>query len=93
MVAKRTDSTARPPLEGIRIVEVASWISGPLAGRMLADLGADVVKVEQPPRGDAMRAYGRRVNRVGALVRRVRTKLAGHVTDPLADRAGKELRG
>ncbi|GAC1322401.1 MAG: CaiB/BaiF CoA-transferase family protein [Mycobacteriales bacterium] len=42
------------PLEGIRVVEVANWMAAPGAAAMLADLGADVVKVE-PLRGDAVR--------------------------------------
>jgi len=46
-----------PPLAGIRILEVGSSISGPAAGRLLADLGADVIKVE-PPEGDTVRKWG-----------------------------------
>jgi crotonobetainyl-CoA:carnitine CoA-transferase CaiB-like acyl-CoA transferase len=42
------------PLEGIRVVEYAQYVAGPLCGVVLADLGADVVKVE-PPSGDAYR--------------------------------------
>ena len=42
------------PLGGVRVVEVANWVAAPSAGALMADLGADVVKVE-PPRGDAMR--------------------------------------
>ncbi|HSF60375.1 MAG TPA: CoA transferase [Gaiellaceae bacterium] len=42
------------PLEGIRVVEYAQYVAGPLCGVLLADLGAEVVKVE-PPRGDAYR--------------------------------------
>jgi crotonobetainyl-CoA:carnitine CoA-transferase CaiB-like acyl-CoA transferase len=50
--------TARPPLplEGIRVLEYAQYVAGPFAGMLLADLGADVVKVE-PPGGDAWRSY------------------------------------
>lgn len=45
-------------LAGIRVVEVANFIAGPLAGSLLADLGADVVKVESPPdRGDPFRVW------------------------------------
>ncbi|WP_028661305.1 CaiB/BaiF CoA transferase family protein [Nocardioides insulae] len=44
------------PLEGIRVVELAHVAAGPFAGMLLADLGADVVKVE-PPSGDQMRAW------------------------------------
>src|SRR5437879_82866 len=43
-----------PPLEGIRVVEVANWLAGPAAAALMADMGADVVKVE-PPGGDALR--------------------------------------
>ncbi len=45
----------RAPLEGIRVVEVAHYVAVPAAGAMLADLGADVVKVEIPPRGEIYR--------------------------------------
>ena len=48
---------AAAALRGIRVVEFAQMISGPYCGKLLADLGADVVKVE-PPHGDASRAYG-----------------------------------
>jgi crotonobetainyl-CoA:carnitine CoA-transferase CaiB-like acyl-CoA transferase len=44
------------PLDGCNVLELAPWRPGPHAGRLLADLGADVVKVE-PPGGDPMRAY------------------------------------
>jgi crotonobetainyl-CoA:carnitine CoA-transferase CaiB-like acyl-CoA transferase len=48
------------PLEGIRVVEAAAFVTGPYAAMMLADMGADVVKVE-PPSGDPLRSFGRRV--------------------------------
>src|SRR5579871_7021406 len=44
------------PLEGVRVVELAEVIQGPLTGRILADLGADVIKVE-PPAGDSIRFW------------------------------------
>jgi crotonobetainyl-CoA:carnitine CoA-transferase CaiB-like acyl-CoA transferase len=44
------------PLKGIRVVEQGTFITGPCAGLMLADLGADVIKVETPG-GDPYRAY------------------------------------
>src|SRR5215831_8206531 len=43
------------PLAGVRVIELANFIAGPLAGTLLADMGADVVKVE-PPQGDMGRA-------------------------------------
>lgn len=47
------------PLEGVRIVDLTSMISGPVATMLLADQGADVIKVE-PPSGDLVRAMGAR---------------------------------
>lgn len=44
------------PLDGVRVVELAHVAAGPFAGMLLADLGADVVKVE-PPTGDQMRGW------------------------------------
>ncbi len=46
------------PLAGHRVVEMANFISGPYAAMLLADLGADVVKVELPGTGDPFRAWG-----------------------------------
>ena len=45
-------------LQGIRVVEIASYVTGPFASLLLADLGADVVKVEQPGQGDPFRGWG-----------------------------------
>ena len=44
------------PLEGVRIVELGVWVAGPGAGGILADWGADVVKIE-PPEGDPCRTF------------------------------------
>ena len=46
-------------LDGIRVVEFASYVSGPYAGMMLGDLGAEVIKVESPDKGDPFRSWGR----------------------------------
>ncbi len=47
------------PLDGIRVLEVASMIFGPVAGQYLGDMGADVIKLE-PPEGDLTRSIGPR---------------------------------
>ena len=46
------------PLADIRVLELGTLIAGPFAGRMFADFGAEVVKVEQPERGDPLRTWG-----------------------------------
>jgi crotonobetainyl-CoA:carnitine CoA-transferase CaiB-like acyl-CoA transferase len=46
------------PLEGVRVVDVTSSLAGPYCTEILAALGADVVKVEHPQRGDEARAWG-----------------------------------
>ncbi|MDB5582426.1 MAG: hypothetical protein JWR80_7602 [Bradyrhizobium sp.] len=54
------DSGRGGPLAGIRVLEFASRTSAPLAGRMMADFGADVVKIE-PIKGDALRGAGQQI--------------------------------
>src|SRR5215467_13251852 len=50
------------PLAGIRVIELANFVAGPLAGTLLADMGAEVIKVE-PPKGDMGRAMPPQVHR------------------------------
>ena len=46
------------PLDGIRVIEIGQALAGPLAGAILADMGADVIKVEKPDGGDDARLWG-----------------------------------
>ncbi len=49
---------SNPPLSGVRVIELARILAGPWAGQVLADLGADVVKIENPDGGDDTRKWG-----------------------------------
>ncbi len=46
------------PLAGVTVIEIGQALAGPLAGVILADMGADVIKVEKPDGGDDARAWG-----------------------------------
>ncbi|MDI6893835.1 MAG: CoA transferase [Bacillota bacterium] len=46
------------PLNGVRVIELGSFIAGPYCGMLLADFGAEVIKIEPPQAGDPMRQWG-----------------------------------
>lgn len=64
-LAASSPQTARGPLDGVVVIETASFLTGPYASMMLADLGADVIKVE-PPGGDGFRKFGHNRGGYGA---------------------------
>jgi crotonobetainyl-CoA:carnitine CoA-transferase CaiB-like acyl-CoA transferase len=49
----------REPLSQVRVIEFGQLLAGPYVGTLLGDFGAEVIKVEPPPKGDAMRDWGR----------------------------------
>lgn len=53
-----SDSSAAGPLSGVRVVEMGQLIAGPFCGQLLGDMGADVIKIEEPLNGDPMRQWG-----------------------------------
>ena len=77
---------ATGPLDGLRVVDFSAFVSGPLAAEVLADLGADVVKVE-PPGGEAMRAAAYAI----AACQRGKRSLALNISDPAAKPVVDEL--
>jgi crotonobetainyl-CoA:carnitine CoA-transferase CaiB-like acyl-CoA transferase len=74
-------------LAGVRVVEIGVWVAGPAAGGILADWGADVVKIE-PPTGDPARTFGRMLggdlptNPVFELDNRSKRSIVLDLTDP-----------
>jgi len=55
----------RPPLQGIRVVEFSHYIAGPFCALMLADLGAEVIKIEKPAGGDDLRRFAPSIGDTG----------------------------
>ncbi|PPA69030.1 CaiB/BaiF CoA transferase family protein [Jeotgalibacillus proteolyticus] len=58
-------SNERLPLENIRVLELGTLLAGPFSGRLLADFGAEVIKVEPPGKEDPMRKWGKEKNGTG----------------------------
>src|SRR5690242_12759897 len=54
----RVFAVSTGPLDGVRVIEVGTLISGPFAGRLLGDMGAEVLKVEPPGAPDPLRTWG-----------------------------------
>ena len=52
------DDPLKGPLSGVRVIEMGQLVAGPFVGSRMADFGAEVIKVESPGRGDAMRHWG-----------------------------------
>ncbi|MGI5283283.1 CaiB/BaiF CoA transferase family protein [Nonomuraea polychroma] len=83
-------STGEGQLRGLKVVEFAHVVAGPMAGSMLADQGADVVHVEAPGSGDAARAMGPARDGV-PLWFKVAGRNKRSVTLDLHDAAGREV--
>ncbi len=58
-------SAGPPPLEGVMVLDLSNYLAAPMATMYLADYGAEVIKIEQPGRGDGMRMWGNNKNGVG----------------------------
>jgi crotonobetainyl-CoA:carnitine CoA-transferase CaiB-like acyl-CoA transferase len=75
-----------PPLAGIRVLDFSTLLPGPLATLMLAEAGAEVIKIERPGRGDEMRSYAPKFGADSvnfALLNRGKRSIAIDLKDPL----------
>ena len=59
------------PLAGVKVVDIANFLAGPIASMFLADFGAEVTKVERPDTGDELRFWGNDKNGVGLMYKMV----------------------
>lgn len=75
-----------PPLAGVRVIDFSTLLPGPLATLLLAEAGAEVIKIERPGRGDEMRAYAPKFGADSvnfALLNRGKRSIAIDLKDPL----------
>jgi formyl-CoA transferase len=79
------------PLTGLRVIELGGMLAGPFAGRMLGDLGAEVIKVEPPGQPDSMREWGRGRYKGRGLLWPVLVRNKKSVTLNLREERGQEI--
>lgn len=78
-------------LEGVRVIEMGSLLAGPFCGQLLADFGAEVVKIEPPGKGDPMRVWGRHQKEGRTLWWPIIARNKESVTLNLREAEGQEL--
>jgi formyl-CoA transferase len=79
------------PLSDIRVLEAGQLLAGPFCGQLLGDFGAEVIKLEEPRRGDPMRAWGREKFDGASLWWPIVARNKKSVTCNLRSAAGQEL--
>lgn len=84
------DKPGRPPLSGIRVLEVGNYMAAPFCGMQLADLGAEVIKVEHPDGGDQVRLSAPLVEGEGSAFMRLNRNKRSIALD-LKTTQGKEI--
>ncbi|WP_422935714.1 CaiB/BaiF CoA transferase family protein [Sinomonas sp. P47F7] len=78
------------PLAGVRVLELGNYIAAPTAGRLLADFGAEVIKVERPRTGDELRNWRLQTGTTSMLYRTINRNKKSIVLD-LRTEAGRKL--
>jgi crotonobetainyl-CoA:carnitine CoA-transferase CaiB-like acyl-CoA transferase len=79
------------PLAGITVLELGSLIAGPFCGRLLADMGARVIKIEPPDGGDPLRTWGHVTTELGSLWSLVQSRNKESVVADLRTEKGQQL--
>lgn len=78
------------PLAGIKVIEIGQALAGPLAGAIMADMGADVIKIEKPDGGDDARGWGPPFIEESSVMFHVTNRNKRSVTLDMKDAAGIE---
>ncbi len=89
-----TSQGRQGPLTDIRVLDCSTVLAGPFAAAVLADFGADVIKIEHPRRGDSMRGHGAQVNGEGIwwkLISRNKRCVGLDLSDPEASEIFKQM--
>ncbi|MGY0064011.1 CaiB/BaiF CoA transferase family protein [Streptomyces sp. LZ34] len=81
-----TNRSTQLPLHGVRVLELGNYIAGPTAGRLLADFGAEVIKIERPGTGDELRNWRLYAGDVSMLFRTINRNKKSVVLDLKTDR-------
>jgi len=85
------------PLAGVRVIEFGQLLAGPYTGTLLGDFGADVIKIEAPGQGDAMRDWGRLRHNDHSLwwsiLARNKRSVTLNLRDPEGQRIAQQLAG
>jgi crotonobetainyl-CoA:carnitine CoA-transferase CaiB-like acyl-CoA transferase len=89
-MSDRSQPSSGPPLAGIRVVEVGNYIAAPFCGMQLADLGAEVIKVEHPVGGDQVRQSAPLIEGEGSAFMRLNRNKRSIALDLKTDK-GKEI--
>ncbi len=78
------------PLAGIKVIEIGQALAGPLAGAIMADMGADVIKIEKPDGGDDARGWGPPFIEEASIMFHITNRNKRSVTLDMKDAAGIE---
>jgi len=94
MASEQIESEQAPhvrlPLEGVRVIDIASFLAAPIGAMFMADFGAEVIKVERPGTGDESRFWGNNKNGIG-LYAKVLNRNKKSVTADLRTPLGAEI--
>src|ERR671915_1164068 len=89
--AQTRDTDGPGPLAGVRVVELGMLLAGPFTGRLLGDMGAEIIKVEPPGQPDPLREWGQARYEGRSLWWPVQSRNKKCVTLDLRQDAGQQL--